>query len=156
MSLVLLLFVYQILPGECICLMWTPPWLEPRWRAWLRPARISSGSVRSIRWARDSTAPKPTGRRPWLSAAAYSHVVRPSLQDSVFYTQAWSATGLLFPITLWSAAAHHCLSVCSVTDPPPTVFQYVLLRLKSQHRRFSFSGRDWQASALTSRSNQTP
>lgn len=132
--------------------MWTPPWLEPWWRAWLRPARISSGSARSIRWARDSTAQKPTGRRPRLSAAAYSHVVRPSLQDSVFYTQAWSTTGLLCPITLWSAAAYHCV-FCHWSSTHSS--QYVLLRLKSQHRRFSFSGREWQAFALTSRSNQT-
>ncbi len=69
-----------------------------------------------------------------------------------FYTQAWSTTGLLCPITLWSAAAYHCV-FCHWSSTHSS--QYVLLRLKSQHRRFSFSGREWQASALTSRSNQT-
>lgn len=41
-----------------------------------------------------------------------------------FCTHSWSIIGLLCLITLWSAAAHqdcHCLSVFSVTDPPPTV-----------------------------------
>lgn len=102
--------------------MWTPPWHGPWWRDSLRPARTSSGSARSIRWAKDSTAPKPTGRRPSLSTVSFLHVFCPSLL--FFYTHAWSITGLLCPITLWSAADHqdcHCLSVFSVTDRPPTV-----------------------------------
>lgn len=47
-----------------------------------------------------------------------------SAYHGFFYTHAWSITGLLCLITLWSAAAYqdcHCLSVFSVTDPPPTV-----------------------------------
>lgn len=101
--------------------MWTPSWHGPWWRDSLLPAHTSSGSARSIRWARDSTAPKQTGRRPWLSTVVYSHVV--CLSWFFFHTHAWSITGLLCLITLWSAAAHqdcHCLSVFSVTDPPPT------------------------------------
>lgn len=140
--------------------MWTPLEREQWWRASHLPARTSSGSAPSIRWARASTALKPTGRRPHLSTVAYSHVVHPSLQFFCvffffFYAHAWSTTGLLCPITLCSAAAPqdcHSLSVFSVTDPPPTVASVSCCG--RNHSTVGFS--QCQASALTSRSNQTP
>lgn len=97
--------------------MWTPPWHGPWWRDSLRPARTSSGSARSIRWAKDSTAPKPTGRRPWLSKVVFLHVFRPSLFCFLH-------SCLVNNRLIMFAAAHqdcHCLSVFSATDPPPTV-----------------------------------